>query len=87
MTTIDRRAMLKFLLGSAATATAGLTLVPGSAESAPLASPAGTAVETDSPVEKAIFVSRRAGRRPSRRPRRKCWYHHGKKVCSTHYHR
>jgi hypothetical protein len=87
MTMIDRRAMLRFLLSGAAVATTGLALVPDQANAAPLTLSRGDAVAVANPVEQAVVVSHRAGRRPSRRPRTKCWYHHGKRVCSTGYHR
>jgi hypothetical protein len=87
MTTIDRRAMLRYLLGGAAVATTGFALVPDQANSAPLTLSRGDAVAVETPVDQAAFISRRAGRRPRRRPRTKCWYHHGKRVCTTGYHR
>jgi hypothetical protein len=87
MTMIDRRAMLRFLLSGAAVATTGLAMVPDLANAAPLTLSMGDAVAVANPVEQAVFVSRRAGRRPSRRPHTTCWYHHGKRVCSTGYHR
>jgi hypothetical protein len=87
MTTMNRRTMLRFLLGGVAVATTGFALVPDQADSAPLTLSGGSAVAVENPVDQAVFVSRRAGRRPSRRRHTKCWYHHGKRVCSTGYHR
>ena len=82
MTIIDRRAMLKCLLGGTVVATTGLALVPDQANSAPLPLATSDVVMPVSPVEKAVFVSGR--RRPRSRRRTICSYHHGKKVCSTH---
>jgi hypothetical protein len=60
MTSIHRRAMLGVMLGGAAAATMGIAvLTPGPAESAPLTMAAGRAVETENPVEKAVWVRRR----------------------------
>jgi hypothetical protein len=57
MTAIHRRAMLRVILGGAAAATTGIAvLMPGPAESAPLTMAAGRAVETENPVEKAVWV-------------------------------
>jgi hypothetical protein len=57
MTAIHRRAMLGVMLGGAAAATMGIAvLMPGPAESAPLTIAAGRAVETENPVEKAVWV-------------------------------
>jgi hypothetical protein len=73
MTAIHRRAMLGVILGGAATATMGLAvLMPGPAESAPLRMAPGRAVETENPVEKAIWVRRRV---------RVCWWRNGRRVC------
>jgi hypothetical protein len=82
MTIIDRRAMLKSLLGATVVAATGSVLVPDQANSAPLPLATSDVVMPVSPVEKAVFVSRR--RRPRSRRRTICSYHHGKKVCSTH---
>ena len=87
MTTIDRRAMIRFVLGGAVAATAGLALIPGSAESAPLTRTARESVAAGTPVEQAVVVTRRAGRRPPRRPGTKCWYKNGKRVCASQYQR
>jgi hypothetical protein len=87
MAAIDRRTMLGAILSGAAVATIGLALTPGPAQSAPLAASTGDAVAVENPVEQAVFVTHRAGRRPSRRPRTKCWYKNGKRVCSSQYHR
>jgi hypothetical protein len=73
MTTIDRRGMLTFLLGGAAVVTAGLALIPGSAESAPLTLPEGLGSDAEYPVDKAVWVR---GRR-----HRVCWWHRGHRVC------
>ncbi len=59
MTTIDRRGMLSFLLGGAAAATAGLALLTGPAESAPLIVPKVPASEPEYPVDKVVWVRRR----------------------------
>jgi hypothetical protein len=72
MTMIDRRAMFGVMVGGAAAAAIGLTLMPGPAESAPLAMPSARAAETENPVEKAVVRVRR---------RRKCWWHRGRRVC------
>jgi hypothetical protein len=82
MTIIDRRAMLKCLLGGTVVATTGLALVPDQANSVPLPLVTSDVVMPVSPVEKSVFVSGR--RRPRSRRRTVCSYHHGKKVCSTH---
>ncbi|MCI0600250.1 MAG: hypothetical protein L0Y50_00805 [Beijerinckiaceae bacterium] len=87
MTTIDRRAMLRALLGGAAAATAGLTLIPDAVDSAPLTLPARDGAAVENPIEQAVVVTRRAGRRPPRRPRTKCWYKNGKRVCASQYQR
>ncbi len=81
MTTMDRRAMLKLLLGGAAVATTGLALIPDQADSAPLALSTPDGARPVGSVEKAVFVSRRS--RPRSRRRTHCHYHHGKKVCTT----
>jgi hypothetical protein len=85
MAAVDRRTMLGAILSGAAVATIGLALTPGPVQSAPLAASAGDAVAVENPVEQAVIVTRRAGRRPSHRT--KCWYKNGKRVCSSHYHR
>jgi hypothetical protein len=89
MTAIDRRAMLRAVLSCAAVASTGLALIPGTAEAAPLALSPEDAVELGNPAEQALFITRRWGR-PSRHPPTKspkCSYKHGKRVCSTAYHR
>jgi hypothetical protein len=83
MTMIDRRAMLKCLLGGTVVATTGLALVPDQVNSAPLTLSRSDVVRPGSSVEKAVFVSGR--RRPRSRRRTTCSYHHGKKVCSSTY--
>lgn len=86
MTTIDRRSMLKVVLGSAAAAGAGLPLIPHPAEAALTAFSKSPPAGTELPVEEAVFVTRRAGKRP-RRPRQKCTVKNGKKHCVSSYHR
>jgi len=81
MTMIDRRVMLRYLLGGAAVATTGFAMVPDEANSAPLALSTPDLAMPAISVEKAVYVSRR--RRPRSRRRTHCWYHHGKKVCTT----
>jgi hypothetical protein len=81
MTTIDRRAMLRYLLGGTAVAATGFAMVPDEADSAPLALSVPDAARPVSSVEKAVFASRRP--RPRSRRRTHCFYRHGKKVCTT----
>src|SRR5215475_12898522 len=59
MTMIDRRAMLRYLLGGAAVATTGFALVLGQANAAPLTLSTGDAVAVQNPVDQAAFISRR----------------------------
>lgn len=73
MTTVDRRAMLRLVLGGAAAATAGLALIPGSAESAPLIVSKGLAPELESSVEDVVVRVRR---------RRVCRWRRGRRVCT-----
>jgi hypothetical protein len=82
MTMIDRRTMLKTLLGGVAVAASGVVLATSQADSAPLTVSEPEGVAPVSPVEKAIFVSRR--RRPRSRRRTTCTHVHGKKVCKTY---
>ncbi|MCI0600509.1 MAG: hypothetical protein L0Y60_13480 [Beijerinckiaceae bacterium] len=86
MKKIDRRAMLRIVLGGAAAATAGLTLIPTALEAAPLTPSPQDAVAVENPVKQAVVVTRRAGRRPGR-TRTKCGYKNGKRVCSSTYSR
>jgi hypothetical protein len=73
MTAINRRAMLKALLGSAAVATIGLVLTLDTAESAPLTTGVGRAALPENPVvEKVAWV---------RRHRWVCRWHRGRRVC------
>jgi hypothetical protein len=76
------RTMLGAILSGAAVATVGLVLMPGPVESAPLAVSGSDAVAMENPVEQAVFVTRRAGKRSLNVPR-KCWYKNGKRVCKT----
>jgi hypothetical protein len=81
MPEIDRRAMLRFLLGGGA-AVAGAALPLGRADSAPLvvnqALRTTENLHTDGLVEKAVAV---VHTRPVRRRRRVCWWHRGRRVC------
>ena len=80
MTAIHRREMLRVMLGGAVVATAGLALMPVSAESAPLTMSKSRPATTDNLVEEAVVVVRR--RRWGRRRRvRVCWWHRGRRVC------
>jgi len=82
MTMIDRRTMLKTLLGGATVAACGVVLTASQADSAPLtvSEPEGAAPVCS--VEKTVFVSGR--RRPRSRRRTTCHHVHGKKVCKTY---
>ena len=82
MTMIDRRTMLKTLLGGVAVAASGVVLATSQADSAPLTVSEPDGVAPVSPVEKAVFVSGR--RRPRSRRRTTCHQVHGKKVCKTY---
>jgi hypothetical protein len=73
MTAIHRREMLRVILGGAGVAAAGLALMPGPAESAPLMmSKSLPAVENL--VDEAVVVVRR-------RRRRVCWWRRGRRIC------
>jgi hypothetical protein len=78
MTAIDRREILRVMLGGAAVAAAGLALMPVPAKSAPLAISKSLSVATENPVEEAVVVVRR--RRVYRR-RRVCWWRRGRRIC------
>jgi hypothetical protein len=70
LTAIDRREILRALLGGTVVAAAGLVLIPDAAESAPLPLSPQDAVGVETPVEQTVVVTRRAGRRPRRHPAR-----------------
>lgn len=74
MTAIQRREMLRFMLGGAVVATAGLALMPVPAESAPLTVSKSLPATTENFVEGAVVVVRR-------RRRRVCWWHRGRRIC------
>ena len=81
---IDRRGLLRIALGGATAAAIGLSLMPDTAESAPLMVGAGRAMEPEYPIEEAARVCWwRYGRRVCRwRPvRRRCWWRYGRRVC------
>jgi hypothetical protein len=82
MTMIDRRTMLKTLLGGVAVAASGVVLATSQAVSAPLTVSEPEGIAPVNPVEKAVFVSGR--RRPRSRRRTTCKHVHGKKVCKTY---
>jgi hypothetical protein len=82
MTMIDRRTMLKTLLGGVAVAASGVVLATSQADSAPLTVSEPEGIAPVSSVEKAVFVSGR--RRPRSRRRTTCKHVHGKKVCKTY---
>ena len=79
MTAIDRREVLRVMLGGAVVATAGLALMPVPAESAPLAISKSLPDTTENLVEEAVVVVRR--RRWVHRRRRVCWWRRGRRVC------
>jgi hypothetical protein len=79
MTAIDRREVLRVMLGGAVVATAGLALMPVPAESAPLAMSKSLPAATENLVEEAVVVVRR--RRWVHRRRRVCWWRRGRRVC------
>lgn len=88
MTAIDRRGMIALVLGGAAAATMGLTLIPDAAEAAPLERGLVPDGVPENFVEEAVWVRRRVcwwhrGRRVCRwrRVRRRCWWHRGRRVC------
>jgi hypothetical protein len=86
MTAIDRRAMLRTLLGAAAAA-ATLGLALGTAESAPLTMDAGLIAPAANLVENARVVvhHHRGGttvvHHSHRHRRHTCWWHRGHRVC------
>jgi len=80
MTAIDRREVLRVMLGGAVVATAGLALMPVSAKSAPLAMSKSLSEVTENPVEEAVVVVRRR-RWVHRRRRRVCWWRRGRRIC------
>ena len=82
MKMIDRRAMLRTLLGGAAVATSGFVLAPGQADAAPLEVSPPEGVRPASPIEESVFVSGR--RRPRSRRRTHCKHVHGREVCKTY---
>lgn len=73
MTAVDRRGILRLVLGGVAATTAGLALIPGRAEAAPLIMKQGPAPELESFVEKVVVRVRR---------RRVCSWRNGRRVCS-----
>jgi hypothetical protein len=86
MTPIDRRSILKSLLGgAAAAATFGLALGP--AEAAPLTLDTNLVPPLETPVEKArttVVHHHRGGRtvvHHHHRRRHTCWWHRGRRVC------
>jgi hypothetical protein len=79
MTAIDRREILRVMLGGAAVAAAGLALMPVPAKSAPLATSKNLSAATENPVEEAVVVVR--GRRRVYRRRRVCWWRRGRRIC------
>jgi len=95
MTAIDRREVLRVLLGGAVVATVGLAMLPDAAESAPLTISKSLPASTKTPVEEAVVVVRHrrhwGGRRHwvghrhwvGRRHRRRwvCWWHRGRRIC------
>jgi hypothetical protein len=76
MSDVDRRAMLGIALGGAVSATLGIALISGPAESAPLMMSKGLDATTENLVEKAVVVVV-----PRRRGRRRCWWRGGRRVC------
>ena len=81
MTTMNRRTMLRVLLGGAAVAATGFALVPEEGIAAQLAAPSSDQLP-ESHIGKAVFVSRH--RRTLRSRRKHCTYRHGKRVCQTY---
>ena len=81
MTAIQRREMLRFMLGGAVVATAGLGLITGPAESAPLTPSKSLPAPTENLVEEAVYVVRRRRWWRRRRRVRVCWWHRGRRVC------
>ena len=90
MTAIDRRTMLRTLLGGAVAAAAGLALMPDQAVSAPLTIDKALTPPAETLVEKAAVVVHRHRRSTvvvhrrhhHRRHRRHvCWWHRGRRVC------
>jgi hypothetical protein len=79
MTAIDRREVLRVMLGGAVVATAGLALMPVPAKSAPSAVSKSLSAVTENPVEDAVVVVRR--RRRVYRRRRVCWWRRGRRIC------
>ena len=80
MTAIDRREVLRVMLGGAVAATAGLALMPVPAESAPLTISKSLPDTTENLVEEAVVVVRRR-RWVHRRRRRVCWWRRGRRTC------
>lgn len=76
MTAIDRREVLRVMLGGAVVATAGLAMMPVQADAAPLAISKSFPVPADNRVEEAVVVVRRRRRR-----RRVCWWRRGRRIC------
>jgi hypothetical protein len=82
MNDMDRRTIVRGILGGAAVAALGLTLMPKAVEALPLAmnknafAPAIGLGRTDSLIEKAQVVVRRPRRR-----RWVCWWRRGRRVC------
>lgn len=74
MTVIHRREMLGVILGGAVVATAGLAMLPGAAESAPLTTYKNLPATTENFVDEAVVVVRR-------RRRRVCWWRRGRRIC------
>lgn len=76
MTEFDRRNIFRVMAGGAVIASAGLALIAGPAESAPLAASKTLSAATENPVEEAVVVVRRRRRR-----RRVCWWRRGRRIC------
>jgi hypothetical protein len=76
MAAIDRRNVLRVMLGGTVVATAGLALTAVPAQSASLAMSKSLSAATGSPIEEAVVVVRRRRRR-----RRVCWWRRGRRIC------
>lgn len=81
---IDRRSMMRSILGGAAVATVGvataITLAPSPVEAVPLALDKALPAKTDDLVREAQVVVVNPRRRRRRR-RQVCWWRRGRRIC------
>jgi hypothetical protein len=84
---IDRRSLMRSILGGAAVAAVGgataVTLISDAVEAAPLVLDKSLPAKTDDLVREAqVVVTGPRRRRWRRRRRRVCWWRRGRRVCA-----